>query len=221
MSKEDKDKKPADIADLLNIRIFGLDIGELVKNLGVTDLSSLQDPSKAKMVKEQLEQQKEKLEETQEQLKKKFGDTLKVDYDIRISGLLGGKEGFRISSGNFFERLDELRSERNNWRTGRERAKVIPYRKKEGVIEPYIETSEDENYVQAIAELPGVEEKDIQVKVQEDLLQLEAITETRKYRGEIKLPVKVSNEPDEKSYVNGVLRLRFRKAQPQEGEVNV
>lgn len=214
MSKEDKNKKPADITDLFNIRIFGFDIGELVKNLGVTDLSSLQDPGKVKMVKEQLEQQKEKLEETQEQLKKKFGDILKVDYDIRISGLLGGKEGFRISSGNFFERLNELR-------TSKERTKVIPYRKKEGVIEPYIETSEDESYVHAIAELPGIEEKDVQVKVQDDLLEIEAITETRKYRGEIKLPAKVSNEPDEKSYVNGVLRLRFRKAQPQEGEVNV
>lgn len=218
---EDKDKgKSPDLKDIFGLRIFGIELGELLKNwLGVSDLSILRDPSQAEAIKKRIEEQRMKLRDIQEQLRRKFGDAIRFDYDVRVRSLMGGKDEIRIGGGQFFDRLDELARERAEWRErGKVREKPVPYVRREGVVQPAMEVMESEAHVEVIAELPGVEEKDITLKVQEDKLLISTAGEERRYQGEAKLPARVLEEPLEKSYHNGVLRVRLRKAQKPQNQ---
>jgi HSP20 family protein len=205
---EDKDKEKApDYKDILGVKIFGIDFGSVLKNLlGVDDLSILKDPAQADAVKRRIEEQKASLRDVQERLRGKFGDAVRFDYDIRVSGLSGGKDEVHIGGGSFFDKLDQLARERS-------RGKPAPYRKQEGVVEPYTEVIEGESNVEVIAEMPGVEEKDIDLKVQEDRIAISTPGPKRIYRAEVVLPARVLGEPLEKSYHNGVFKLRLKKSQ--------
>lgn len=206
------EEKPPDVKDILGLKIFGIDLGGLLKNwLGVSDLNILQDPSQAEAIKKRIELEREKLKEAQEQLRRRFGDAIRFDYDIRVRSLLGGEEEVRLGGGRFFERLDELARARTERRKVGE--KPAPYVRREGVIEPTTEVIEEEEYVEVIAELPGVEEKDIEVKAQEEKLLISTAGVERRYQGEVRLPSKVFEELVEKSYRNGVLRVRLKKSQ--------
>lgn len=203
---EDKDKeKVPDYKDIFGLRIFGIDFGELLKNwLGVGDLSVLQDPTKAEAIRKRIEEQRAKLKDSQEQLRRKFGDAIRFDFDIRVKSLQGGKDEVRIGGGSFFDTLDQLARERA-------RAKRAPYRKREGMIEPFTEVIEGENYVEVIAELPGVEEKDIDFKIHQDKIAISTRGLGRAYKAEVALPAKVLEEPLEKSYHNGVFKIRLKR----------
>ena len=78
------------------------------------------------------------------------------------------------------------------------------------VREPLVDVFEDEKEVTVIAELPGVEEKDIKTKVRERMLKISAETKDRKYSKEVELPATVTGEP-ETTYKNGVLELKLKK----------
>jgi len=78
------------------------------------------------------------------------------------------------------------------------------------VREPLTDVFEDEKMVTVIAELPGVEEKDIELKATERTLKISAETKDRKYSKEVELPVKVTGEP-KSSYRNGVLEVKLKK----------
>lgn len=213
--EDDERKKVPDITDLFNVRILGIDFGELLKNcLGSTDLKALQDPAQVEQVKKRIEEQREKLKEDQEQFRKKYGNAVRFDYDIRIKSLLGSKDEVRIGGGDFFERLDQLDKERAQWRSrpGSLR-KAAPYRRPEGVREPSVEVIEDKEHLEVIAEMPGVEEKDIEVKVEQDKLTISTEKSERKYHAQVNLPSKVVQEPSEKTYVNGMLKIKIAKSQ--------
>lgn len=215
MSEKDKEKKEPKSWDVFNIRILGLDLGEIIKSwTGMEDFKSLLDPKQMEQVKERLEEQRKKFLEMQEELRKKYGDTIKVDYDIRIGGLLGGKEGLRIGGGEFFGRVDELTKERAEWRNRqRPYGRKIPYAVKEGVREPLLEFIEGKEHLEVIVELPGIEEKDFSLVIEEEKITISAETSERKYRTEQKLPTKVLSEPLERTYKNGILRIKLKKAE--------
>ena len=61
-----------------------------------------------------------------------------------------------------------------------------------------------------IAELPGVDEKDIKVEVNDDRLVLSARSQGRQYRKEVELPCMVKGKPG-LTYKNGILRIRLEK----------
>ncbi len=61
-----------------------------------------------------------------------------------------------------------------------------------------------------IAELPGVDEKDIKVEVNDDQLVLSAKSQGRQYRKEVELPCMVKDKPG-LTYKNGILRIRLEK----------
>ncbi|MCP8313034.1 MAG: Hsp20/alpha crystallin family protein [archaeon] len=209
----EKEKKEPKLWDIFNIRILGLDLGEIIKSwTGMEDFKSLLDSKQIEQVKERLEEQRKKFLEMQEELRKKYGDTIRVDYDIHIGGLLGGKEGLRIGGGEFFSRMDELAKERAEWRSRlRPTGRKIPYTVKEGVREPLVEFIEGKEHLEVIVELPGIEEKDLNLVIDEEKIAISAETSERKYHTEQKLPTKVFSEPVERTYTNGILRIKLKK----------
>ncbi len=212
--KEEKKKKDsADIFDILNLRIAGIDIGKLIRNLTGTDLQSIiNNPSAVEELRNRLEKQRDELRRQQEELRKRFGDAVRIDYDIRIGGILGGERGLRVGGGDFFTRLDELARERAQWRTRYGKpllSRRIETPTKEEVREPLVDLFEEEGEIIVIAELPGVPEADIEVKkTEEGLLQIKA---GNKFYKELKIPVEVDYEKMAKRYNNGVLEIKLPK----------
>lgn len=79
------------------------------------------------------------------------------------------------------------------------------------VREPLVDVFDEGDEVLVIAEMPGVDEKDISVKVTG--AELKIITKGEfQYAKEVELPVKVKQKPLRKTYRNGLLELRFAKA---------
>jgi len=78
------------------------------------------------------------------------------------------------------------------------------------VREPLVDIFENEEEITVIAELPGVEEKDIKTEIKERTLKISAETKERKYSKEVELPAAVTGEL-ESTYKNGVLEVKLKK----------
>lgn len=79
------------------------------------------------------------------------------------------------------------------------------------VREPLVDVLDEGERVVVIAELPGVEEKDIHLEVKDDILELTAEASDRKYSKEVLLPSPVDADSIESSYKNGILEIKLRK----------
>ena len=87
--KDKKDEKDVDLSDILDLKIFGMNIGELLQNVDGL---------------------RERLLAQREELQKKLGDKVRVDVGVRVSGL--GER--RIISSN--SQWNDLSRERTEWR---------------------------------------------------------------------------------------------------------
>lgn len=76
--------------------------------------------------------------------------------------------------------------------------------------EPPIDVFDEDTHLRVLAELPGVEEKDIKVELNEAQLTISVSTPTHEYHKEITLPC-VPRGQMGKSYRNGVLELTLPK----------
>jgi len=76
--------------------------------------------------------------------------------------------------------------------------------------EPPVDVFDEGTHLRVLAELPGVEEKDIGVSLNEAQLIISTDTPTHKYYKEITLPCAPRGQVD-KSYRNGVLELALQK----------
>jgi len=79
------------------------------------------------------------------------------------------------------------------------------------VREPLVDLFDEGQEIVVVGELPGVDEEEIYIEVQDDILSLETTGE-RKYAKEILLPEAVDAATLRKTYRNGILELRLRKA---------
>lgn len=77
--------------------------------------------------------------------------------------------------------------------------------------ESIVDIFEEENHINVTAELPGTEEKDIKLKIKDNLLIIDADTSEKKYHKEVKLPSPVEKDSVESRYRNGVLEVKLRK----------
>ena len=84
-------------------------------------------------------------------------------------------------------------------------------RPKDETREPIVDVFEEEKRVQVIAELPGVDEKEVSVALKGTTLTIKAGKGERKYKKEIDLGVPVKGEP-KKQYKNGILEINLKKA---------
>jgi HSP20 family protein len=79
------------------------------------------------------------------------------------------------------------------------------------VREPLVDVFDEDGEVLVIAEMPGVAEDDISVKVTGETLKLTTKGEFH-YSKEVELPAKVKTRSIRKTYRNGLLEMRFTKA---------
>ena len=62
-----------------------------------------------------------------------------------------------------------------------------------------------------IAEMPGIEEKDLTIDLKEDMLEISAVSKTRTYRKELLLPAKADKAKLRHKFTNGILEIRIKK----------
>jgi len=78
--------------------------------------------------------------------------------------------------------------------------------------EPIVDVFEDGDNVKVMAELPGVEEKDVNLKIENNVLTISADTPAKKYSKEVKLPTSIERHSVESKLRNGILEVTLRKA---------
>jgi HSP20 family protein len=106
----------------------------------------------------------------------------------------------------------EFGNVRPGMRLGRPRVDIREER------EPLVDVIETDREIKVIAELPGVEKKDIKLSGTEDALTISVDTPERKYYKKVELPSKVDVKETKASYKNGVLEVTLKKKKEPEGE---
>lgn len=135
--------------------------------------------------------------------------------EIKRKGEIKGKEGVRgiygFSIRTGIGERPRIQTFGNIRPTGVKEAK--PKIKITEEREPIVDVFDEKDYVLIVAELPGVNEKEIKTNLKGDILILEAGEGgKRKYYKEVLLPSKVDAETEEKTYKNGVLEIKYKKA---------
>jgi HSP20 family protein len=80
------------------------------------------------------------------------------------------------------------------------------------VREPLVDTLVDdkENTLKLVAEMPGVEKKDIKVAVEGNLVNIDAERGDKKYQTKVPIKHKVDVDTVKASYTNGILEVQFK-----------
>ncbi|HEX9845983.1 MAG TPA: archaeal heat shock protein Hsp20 [Candidatus Nitrosotenuis sp.] len=80
------------------------------------------------------------------------------------------------------------------------------------VREPLVDTLVDdkENTLKLVAEMPGVEKKDIKVAVEGNLVNIDAERGDKKYQTKVPIKHKVDVDSVKASYTNGILEVQFK-----------
>jgi len=77
--------------------------------------------------------------------------------------------------------------------------------------EPIADVFDEKDEIRVYAEMPGINEADIKLELKDDVLDISAESNGRKYRKEILLPMKVKAENLIFSYKNGILEVKIKK----------
>ena len=96
------------------------------------------------------------------------------------------------------------------WLGGQEKAVEKLEQEKEKIREPVIDIFDEKDRVIVIAELAGVNEKDILVETKGNELTISAGSAVRKYSKTVKLPFNIKKKLKQR-YKNGILELVFEK----------
>jgi len=77
--------------------------------------------------------------------------------------------------------------------------------------EPLVDTliDEKEKVLKLVAEMPGVEKKDVKVVVEDKTVQIDAEHGEKKYHVKVPIKYKVDKDSAKASYTNGILELKF------------
>ncbi len=79
------------------------------------------------------------------------------------------------------------------------------------VREPLVDVFDEPDEIVLVAEMPGANEEDVSVELHGDVLVLETSGE-RKYAREVLLPAAVEPESMQKTFRNGILEIKLKKA---------
>ncbi len=192
-----KDKTLPD--DFFNFKLFGLNIGGLIKNLGITDIENSTDPKKIDWLKKQINEKNNMIKKEHEEFQNKFADKAKVEYGIKVKSILGDDEF--TSNGKFFDNL--------NQRFAKHKEKIYPKNNK--VLEPFTEVLEQKEHIQVLAEMPGVTLNDISLRRIKNILTIKTKKDSsREYLAQVELPSQ-NLKLVEKKFNNGILRLQYTK----------
>ncbi len=83
--------------------------------------------------------------------------------------------------------------------------------------EPLVDTlvDEKEKVLKLIAEMPGVEKKDVKVVVENKTVSIDAEHGEKKYHVKVPIKQKVNKDSAKASYTNGILELKFKLEEPE------
>jgi HSP20 family protein len=83
--------------------------------------------------------------------------------------------------------------------------------------EPLADVITTDNEVRVIVELPGVNKENIKVNAYDDSVEVNAVTQHRKYRRVVDMPAKTDIKSVKSTFKNGLLELIFKKKDMQKG----
>jgi HSP20 family molecular chaperone IbpA len=79
--------------------------------------------------------------------------------------------------------------------------------------QPLVDIFEEEDWIMILAELPGMEEKDVHIEAAENAVTITAENTIKKYSETIRLPTAVAEGSVKFIYRNNILQARLRKIQ--------
>jgi HSP20 family molecular chaperone IbpA len=77
--------------------------------------------------------------------------------------------------------------------------------------QPLIDVFEEENYLMVLTELPGIDEKDVNIKADDNSVTIKAENTAKKYFEIVRLPTRINKDTFELTYRNNILQLRLKK----------
>jgi len=77
--------------------------------------------------------------------------------------------------------------------------------------EPITDVFDESDEIVILAEMPGIEDKDLKIELKGDILEISAAGKNRTYRKELLLPAKVRTENLSHKFINGILEIRIKK----------
>ena len=77
--------------------------------------------------------------------------------------------------------------------------------------EPITDIFDENDEIIIIAEMPGIDETDLKIDLKEDILEIVAVSNSRTYRKELLLLVKVEAHNLSQKFTNGILEIRIKK----------
>lgn len=98
----------------------------------------------------------------------------------------------------------------------REFGNIFPWEEKIKERKPLIDTFESDDEIHVIAEMPGIEKKDIRLNATKTTLEIEAETENRRYSEHVDLQDEVDTSSAKANYNNGVLEVTLKRTRPTE-----
>ncbi len=141
-------------------------------------------------------------------------------YQKRVELGKTGEVNFRVTSrpikGSAATMADRIKMSKPQNRVSPAATRIPPASIKER--EPMVDVFEDGDFVNVMAELPGVEESKVKLEIENDLLTIRSDTSARKYYKEVRLPTSVKKSPAESKFRNGILEIKLVKAKCSTGK---
>jgi len=138
------------------------------------------------------------------------GDALSKTGEFTIPGKgkgIKGVYGFSLKTG-LGEQQDGIKVEPfGNIRKDRETGRTVV----QEIREPLVDVFAEEDHTLLVAEMPGISTKDIRLEVRDDVLEIIAEKEDKKYRKEVLLPHKTTKSKLRMRCNNGIVEIRCPK----------
>ena len=78
--------------------------------------------------------------------------------------------------------------------------------------QPLIDVFDEKNHFVILAQLPGIDEKDVKIKADENTVTITAENATKKYLETIKLPTCITRGTVKFTYRNNILQAKLKKS---------
>lgn len=137
------------------------------------------------------------------------GEELSKTGDINLSGLKNIK-GLHDLKGVYGIRVSTLADGRPSVKPFGNIKKTPKGPVVNEVREPMVDLFEEAGELYLVAEMPGIEENDIQLEIKGDILDIRAEHGNRKYQKEVLLSRSAKAESMSWTYKNGILEIRIR-----------
>ncbi len=113
------------------------------------------------------------------------------------------RTGLRGSEGGTGFKVEPFGNVRPDEKTGRAAVHEV--------IEPPVDVFEEPDHVAVVVELPGVGSDDLTIEVADDILNIRAERNKKKYQKEVLLPAAFKPEQMTHTCRNGILEIRFQR----------